>query len=421
MNRSPRTEALHVLTGLLDKRIPLSHQVSGLSPHAKVLVFGVSRQYYRLAAVADCLMQKRPAKTAVFACILMGLCELLYLDTPEHAVVSETVGLLRGKSLQFARGFVNALLRRACREKAELQAFLQTLKDKGLAPWLAERIKTDWPEHAPDILAASDCQAPMTLRVNARQSSTPEYLKRLQDAGIAASACQFSADGVVLKTPLDVTEVPGFLDGVVSVQDEAAQLACALLEVQPGMRVLDACCAPGGKLCHILEQVSAEVTGLDADASRMRRVLENCTRLGLAPRLLVGDAAHPDTWWDGRLFDRILLDAPCSATGVIRRHPDIRLLRTPKDVEKVVMLQRQLLDALWPLLAPEGILVYATCSILQAENAHQTAGFLAARDDCLLQTPSTLWGHPTGFGTQILPGEFGMDGFFYCVLRKKSL
>ncbi|KTD03793.1 Ribosomal RNA small subunit methyltransferase B [Legionella geestiana] len=421
MNRSPRTEALHVLTCLLDKRIPLSHQLQGVSPHAKVLVFGVSRQYYRLVAVADCLMQKRPAKTAVFVAILMGLCELLYLDTPEHAVVSETVGLLRGKSLQFARGFVNALLRRACREKAELQAFLLTLEDKGLAPWLAERIKSDWPHHAGNILAASDCQAPMTLRVNARQSSVSEYLKRLQDSGIEASACQFSADGVVLKVALDVADVPGFFDGVVSVQDEAAQLACALLEVQPHMRVLDACCAPGGKLCHILEQANAEVTGVDADASRMRRVEENCTRLGISPRLLVGDAAHPHTWWDGRPFDRILLDAPCSATGVIRRHPDIRLLRTPKDVETVVVLQRQLLDALWPLLAPGGMLVYATCSILQAENAHQIAGFVAGCEDCLLETPSTPWGHKSDFGTQILPGESGMDGFFYSVLRKKTL
>jgi len=261
---------------------------------------------------------------------------------------------------------------------------------------------------------------PMSLRVNRAHASAADYLTRLQDAGIDACPHEYSPNGITLTTPCDVHELPGFADGHVSVQDEAAQLATSLLALKPALRLLDACCAPGGKTCHILEtqpDLSACVA-LDIEKSRLARVQDNLNRLNLHATLVQGDALQPKTWWDGMPFDRILLDAPCSATGVIRRHPDIKLLRTEAEIISVTQLQHDLLQALWPLLAPGGLMVYATCSIMPEENEQQVNRFIATQTDCQFSASEHPWGHSTGHGWQILPGEHNMDGFFYSVLRK---
>jgi 16S rRNA (cytosine967-C5)-methyltransferase len=256
--------------------------------------------------------------------------------------------------------------------------------------------------------------------VNRCSAQRDAVLQELAVAGIPARAASISTDGVILETAMDVTALPGFDAGHFSVQDEAAQLAAGLLDVHPGMRVLDACAAPGGKTGHILESCPAvqELVALDSDALRSTRIRENLDRLGLQATLQVADAAQPEAWWDGRGFERILLDAPCSATGVIRRHPEIKLRRQPQDVGAAANLQAQLLAALWPLLAPGGKLLYVTCSVLAEENGDQIAAFLAAHDDVQPVPLPDTWGVAAGAGRQILTGQDGMDGFYYACLSK---
>ena len=259
----------------------------------------------------------------------------------------------------------------------------------------------------------------MTLRVNGARTDRASVLERLAAASLGASAHPFVASAVVLDAPCDVAALPGFAEGALSVQDGAGQLACALLAPEPGDRVLDACCAPGGKTGHLLEAaVGLDLLALDIDAARLGRVRENLDRLGYDADLRAGDAAQPDGWWDGRPFDRILLDAPCSATGVIRRHPDVKALRQPADLASLAARQRALLDALWPLLAPGGILLYATCSLVRAENDAVIADFLAAHADAAEQPIDAAWGRALPYGRQILPDEAGLDGFYYARLSK---
>ena len=237
------------------------------------------------------------------------------------------------------------------------------------------------------------------------------------------SILPYAPNGITLTTPCDVHDLPGFSDGDVSVQDEAAQLAVSLLDLKPGLRVLDACCAPGGKTGHILETQShlSACVALDIERTRLVRVQDNLNRLNVHATLVQGDGLHPESWWDGKPFDRILLDAPCSATGVIRRHPDIKLLRTESDITAVAEVQRGMLRALWPLLAPGGLMVYATCSIMPEENEQQIAPFIAENPDCQFKPRTQAWGQTTGHGWQILPGEHNMDGFYYSVLQKQRL
>ncbi len=425
LKKNERLQALRILTHVLQDKTPLLHfmQASAdLSPLSKELCFGVCRQYYRLQALADCLVNKRPKQMDIWVCLLMGLYQLHYLRIPDYAVVKETVGLLTPIKKTWAKGLVNAVLRSYCREQ---DALLTRLTDDtafiyGHPDWLVNKIKLAWPEHWQEILLANDAHPPMSLRVNQARGSTQAYLTRLDTAGIDATAHAYSSEGIRLTTPCDVNELPGFMAGEVSVQDEAAQLASSLLTLEPGLRLLDACCAPGGKTCHILElqpDLSA-CMALDIEKSRLSRVQENLNRLSLSANLIQGDALKPDTWWDGLPFDRILLDAPCSATGVIRRHPDIKLLRTEADIANIVQLQQDLLVALWPLLAPGGLMVYATCSIMPEENERQVAQFIDQQTDCQFLASDKPWGHSTGHGWQVLPGEHNMDGFFYSVLKK---
>jgi len=425
LKKNERLQALQILTTVLQDETPLLHLMQAsadLSPLSKELCFGVCRHYYRLQALADCLVNKRPKQMDIWICLLMGLYQLHYLRIPDYAVVKETVGLLTPIKKPWAKGLVNAVLRSYCREQ---EALLTRLTDNsafiyGHPDWLVKRIQQAWPQHWQSILQANDIHPPMSLRANRARASAADYLTRLQEAGIDACLHEYSPNGITLTTPCDVYELPGFADGDVSVQDEAAQLATSLLALKPALRLLDACCAPGGKTCHILEtqpDLSACVA-LDIEKSRLARVQDNLNRLSLHATLIQGDALQPKTWWDGMPFDRILLDAPCSATGVIRRHPDIKLLRTEAEITSVIQLQHDLLQALWPLLAPGGIMVYATCSIMPEENEQQVSRFIATQTDCQFLASEQPWGHSTGHGWQILPGEHNMDGFFYSVLRK---
>ncbi|CAM4463520.1 MAG: Ribosomal RNA small subunit methyltransferase B [Legionella sp.] len=426
MNKNERLHALKILTTLLVDKSSLSQlmpSAAEVSPMTKEICFGFCRHYYRLQAIANCLVAKKPKEIEIWVALLIGLYQLHYMNQPDYAVVKETVALLEKIKKPWAKGLVNAVLRNFCRQQQEL---LEKLKKDplflyGQPEWLLKRLKTDWPEHWQEIAQANDMHPPMTLRINVQKNSREEYLHALEKAGIGAQAHAVATEGITLNDPCDVRQLPGFAEGSISVQDGAAQLAASLLSLKPGLRVLDACCAPGGKTCHILETEPnlAVCVALDVDAKRLERVKENLNRLKLNATLLQGDASTPTAWWDGQLFDRILLDAPCSATGVIRRHSDIKLLRTAEEITAVSITQQNMLHALWPLLAQGGLLVYATCSIMAVENEQQVANFVSKTQDCKASRGDWHWGHATGHGQQILPGEQGMDGFFYTVLLKQ--
>lgn len=425
MKKNERLQALRILLKLLQDKIPLSHLMQStkdLSPLTKEICFGVCRHYFRLQALADCLVDKRPKALEVWVALLIGLYQLYFMQKPDYAVVKETVALLDQVKKSWAKGLVNAVLRTFCREQDSILVRLQNNDDfiYGHPTWFIHRIQADWPDDWQSILKANDNHPPMSLRVNQRHIERASYLARLEKSGIKAYPLAHSTVGITLEKPCDVNELPGFAAGDVSVQDEAAQLAVPLLSLQPGLRLLDACCAPGGKTCHILEsEPQLECVALDVDEKRLQRVSENLSRLKLQATLVKGDGLHPETWWDGRLFDRILLDAPCSATGVIRRHPDIKLLRTEAEITMVANLQLALLKTLWPLLAQNGLLVYATCSVMSQENNQQIEQFVANHNNCHFVEEEKPWGRKTSHGWQILPGEGNRDGFFYSVLRKE--
>jgi 16S rRNA (cytosine967-C5)-methyltransferase len=426
--KNERLQALKLLTDLLENRHSLAQIMpSGqeISPMTRELCFGFCRHYYRLEAIALRLVDKKPKAIEVWVALLMGLYQLHYMKTPDYAVVKETVALLEKTKKTWAKGLINAVLRRFCREQEHI---LTHLKDDpvfvyGQSPILLSHFKKDWPQDWQQIALANDAHPPMTLRVNTQRVSVANYLKLLKEKGITASLHAATPHGINLEIPCDVYNLPGFEDGLVSVQDGAAQLAVSLLDLKPGLMVLDACCAPGGKTCHILESEPglAGCVALDIEPKRLTRVKENLKRLRLTAKVTQGDALAVQSWWDMRLFDRILLDAPCSAVGVQRRHSDIKLLRTDEDIVAITQIQKGMLEALWPLLAPGGLMVYATCSIINEENEGQIASFVAKHGDCQVIKNETSWGRDTGHGRQILPGEYGMDGFFYSVLIKDIL
>jgi 16S rRNA (cytosine967-C5)-methyltransferase len=428
-----RARAARLISSVVDGGKSLSALLDESSAGAEQallqeLCYGVIRYWYRLDALAGQLLQ-RPLKRKdgdVRALILVGLYQLLYMRIPAHAAVTETVAATAGLRKAWSKGLVNALLRSFQRDSERLLTSIeQDPQASSLSPaWLLKLIQDGWPQHWRNIIAASNARAPMSLRVNLARNSRETYRQHLQAAGLEAHALALTEAGLQLASPCDVHTLPGFDAGDVSVQDGAAQLAAPLLDAQTGERVLDACAAPGGKTAHILErlqagQMTAEVIALDVETTRLARVDATLQRLQLAAKTISGDAAHPADWWDGQPFDRILLDAPCSATGVIRRHPDIRLLRRADDIPRLVETQQQILASLWPLLRPGGRLLYATCSILPQENAENIARFTRAHDDARLQPITADWGHDTGHGRQILPGEQDMDGFFYACLEKQ--
>ncbi|HUO67519.1 MAG TPA: 16S rRNA (cytosine(967)-C(5))-methyltransferase RsmB [Gammaproteobacteria bacterium] len=382
------------------------------------LVFGALRWYQRLEWQSARLLTKplKPGQLELGALLKVGLFQLQETRIPEHAAVSATVDAAAVLGHRDAAPLVNAVLRRFQRERGALDAALAGDDEARLSHprWLLDELAHDWPDDWQRICAANNSPAPMWLRVNERHTTRADYLARLQAAGFGARPDEQVPTAIALEAPQPVEALPGFAAGDASVQDVAAQRAVGFLDLAPGQRVLDACAAPGGKTCHILEACPGleEVWALDRDASRLERVRENLGRLGLAARLVPGDATRPEAWWDGRPFERILLDAPCSAVGVIRRHPDIKVLRRPEDVARAVALQGRLLRALWPLLAPGGRLVYATCSVLRRENDAQIAAFVADLESSGGPGTAQL------SGCQSLPGDADGDGFYYACLLK---
>ncbi|PIA73852.1 16S rRNA (cytosine(967)-C(5))-methyltransferase [Ectopseudomonas toyotomiensis] len=432
---NPRLAAARALTVVLSGKASLGSslppQLDKVEHHdralAQDLAFGAARWQPRLQLLADKLLEK-PFKTAdkdVEALLLIGLYQLLHSRIPEHAAIGETVGCAGALKKPWAKGLLNAVLRRAQREHEALYAELDRdpVLHSAHPRWLQKALKAHWPEHWQAICAANNAHPPLILRVNRRHGSRDAYLIELRSAGIEAKPCTFSRDGVRLLQPCDVAALPGFRDGRVSVQDEAAQLAADLMELAPGQRVLDACAAPGGKTCHLLEVEPGlgEVVAVDLEAKRLARVRENLERLGLEARLIAADGRATKVWWDGTPFQRILLDAPCSATGVIRRHPDIKLTRKPEDIPALAQLQGELLDALWPTLAPGGILLYATCSVLPTENSETIAAFLARTPDAREIAIEGDFGLQPVHGRQLLPQLDGHDGFYYAKLIKTAV
>lgn len=388
------------------------------------LAFGTARWQPRLSALAAKLLQKpfKAADADVEALLLVGLYQLLYTRVPAHAAIGETVGCADKLKKPWAKALLNAVLRRAQRESEALLAELEhdPVVRTAHPRWLQKSLKAFWPEQWEAICAANNAHPPMILRVNRRHHSRDAYLQLLADAGTNATPCVYSTDGIVLEAAADVRSLPGFAEGWISVQDEAAQLAADLLDLAPGQRVLDACCAPGGKTCHILEVKKglAGVVAVDLEAKRLVRVRENLARLGLSAELIAADGRDTATWWDGKPFQRILLDAPCSATGVIRRHPDIKLTRQPDDIAALAVLQGELLDALWPTLEVGGILLYATCSTLPTENTEVIQAFLARTSGARELDLATTAGIKQPHGRQLLAQEGGHDGFYYAKLIK---
>ncbi|WP_338521893.1 16S rRNA (cytosine(967)-C(5))-methyltransferase RsmB [Pseudomonas batumici] len=388
------------------------------------LAFGTARWQPRLSALATKLLQKpfKAADADVEALLLVGLYQLLYTRVPAHAAIGETVGCADKLKKPWAKALLNAVLRRAQRESEALLAELEhdPVVRTAHPRWLQKSLKAFWPEQWEAICAANNAHPPMILRVNRRHHPRDAYLKLLGEAGVGAQACAYSQDGIVLEEACDVRNLPGFNEGWISVQDEAAQLAADLLDLAPGQRVLDACCAPGGKTCHILEAQPqlAGVVAVDLEAKRLVRVRENLERLGLDAELIAADGRDTATWWDGKPFQRILLDAPCSATGVIRRHPDIKLTRQPDDIAALAALQGELLDAMWTTLEVGGILLYATCSTLPTENTEVIEAFLARTSGARELDIAGTFGVKQPHGRQLLAQQGGHDGFYYAKLIK---
>ena len=391
------------------------------------MAYGALRWHFQLLPLLHGFLEKpfKDKDADLEALLVIGFYQLLHMRVASHAAVKETVEATAVLKKDWAKGMTNAVLRRVLREESALRARIATDEQLTLAhpAWLLARLKEIYPDNWHSIASANNARPPLCLRVHSGKISRAAYHDQLTQAGIAARLVPDVDSALILESPVPVEALPGFRLGEVSVQDAGAQLAAMALDARPGDRVLDACAAPGGKAAHILECVpQVSLVALDVDAQRLGRVRENFARLGLAGTVTQGDAADPSGWWDGQPFDRILLDAPCSATGVIRRHPDIRLHRTPADIVRLAATQTRLLDALWPLLAPGGKLLYVTCSILPEENAQQMAAFHARQPDAQAWIPAhaALERHarPAGTGFQILPGSADMDGFYYAGVTK---
>jgi 16S rRNA (cytosine967-C5)-methyltransferase len=391
---------------------------------AAQLAYGSLRLYPRLARwTALLLARPLPARDAeVQALLAIGLYQIEASRVPDHAAVDASVEAARELGRSRHAGLVNACLRRWLRESDALKARVAREPEVIHAHprWWLDALAADWPRDWESLVAANNEQAPLWVRINRRRTTREAWCARLAEAGVAAAPWDPAPEALRLERALPVEDLPGFAQGEVSVQDGAAQLAAGLLAPQPGMRVLDACAAPGGKAGHLLERCDdIALTALDVAPARLERVRDNFARLGLEAEVLAGDAADPAGWWDGRAYDRILLDAPCTGSGVVRRHPDIKLLRRSGDTAKLAARQEALLEALWGLLAPGGRLLYATCSIWRAENAAQASAFLRRHPEArAVDLGEPGWGRRAGPGRQLLSGEAGVDGFYYaCLVR----
>jgi len=391
------------------------------------MVIGTLRWQARLEAIRAQLLKKKLKEKDedINQLILIGLYQILYMDTPEHAAVSETVAVVQKLKKPWAKALVNGVLRNFIREQQTLcdEADLKPAQKYSHPQWLFKALRKGYPDDWQAIMQANNEIAPLTLRVNTIQQSRDELLTKLAEADIKASAHSTAPQGIVLESSTDITQLPTYESGGFSVQDGAAQQAANILQPKPQERILDACAAPGGKTTHLLELSNnqANVFALEKAPERMERLAENLHRLELDADYAVGDASCPEDWWDGKDFDKILLDAPCSATGIIRRHPDIKWHRTEEDINALVEIQSAILKALWPTLKPGGKLLYATCSVLPHENTLQVQQFVESETSAKvipLDLETTLTFETPG--NQYLPGRLGMDGFFYCLLEKEK-
>ena len=385
------------------------------------LSYGVVRWYYPLHFLASCLLSKtlKARDHDIEALLLLGLYQLFYLRTPAYAAVSASTEAARVLGKPWACGLINGVLRQAERQQPALFKALQNSSSTASAhpQWLLQALQNAWPQDWEAIIEANNQHPPQSLRVNCRRLSRKDYLKQLHERGIKAEVAAHTDVGIDLAEPTDVAKLPGFAEGICSVQDPAAQLAAPLLKAQTGERILDACSAPGGKTGHILELTDGiELWAVDKSADRMALVSDNLNRLRLSAHLITADAADIEQWWDGKLFDRILLDAPCSGSGVIRRHPDIKVLRQAEDIPALATQQLHLLTALWPALKNGGLMLYASCSVLPDETHQLIDIFCRSQAGACADPIKASWGRIAGPGRQILPGS--MDGFFYARLRK---
>jgi 16S rRNA (cytosine967-C5)-methyltransferase len=394
-------------------------------PLAMELVNGVLRWRFRLEALLAKLLSRplRKKDVDIQLALLLALYELIELSTPDYAVVNEAVTQTRRVGKKWASGMVNGVLRSFIRDR---EALLTSIDEDEVARfshprWLIDLLKQDWPQQTAQILDANNQRPPMWLRVNAAKTSVEDYMKRLDAQQIKAVRHPLADVAVKLESPMDVSHLPGFTQGLVSVQDAAAQLAAKLLGAENGERVLDLCAAPGGKTCHLLESAAnIEMTAVELEPLRMQRVQQNLDRLGLHAELIVGDATDTQSWWDGRTFDRILVDAPCSASGVIRRHPDIKSLRHVDDLDSLTKIQQQILLQALSMLKPGGTLLYVTCSVLKRENEQQIAQLMSVREEAVEIDIDETWGIPCAHGRQLLPGDMDGDGFYYARLKKQD-
>jgi 16S rRNA (cytosine967-C5)-methyltransferase len=426
MERAQRVAAKAVRRVLAGTALPTA--LAGASDAAAVdralaqeLAYGTLRFLGQLRAIVQYLADRPLADANVEALLWVALYQLLHTHAPAHAVVDCAVRATARLKRSSAQGLVNAVLRNFIRRRdTVLAAVGRTPEARFSYPgWWIERLQTEQPEHYAAILDAGNARPPLCLRVNVRRLSADDYAAALGADNIAAT--RVGVAGLILDKPRPATALPGYASGWFSVQDAGAQLAAPLLGARDGMRVLDACAAPGGKTTHLAELANLDLTAVDVDAERLGRVADNLERLGLSARLIAADASVPADWWNGVPFDRILADVPCTASGVVRRHADVKWLRRESDVAGFVEQQRRLLDQLWALLAPGGRLLYSTCSVFRAENAEQVDNFVARHPDAVraqLEWPHG-WACVAG---QLLPAEgdaeHNHDGFFYALLQK---
>ncbi|MGE4348448.1 MAG: 16S rRNA (cytosine(967)-C(5))-methyltransferase RsmB [Candidatus Berkiella sp.] len=403
----------------------ISQQYPKLSPSdhnfTASLIFGVLRWFYLLEHIIDSAMEK-PLKEKDFdikLLLLIGAYQLYFLNTPPHAAVNECVSACQTLRKIWAKGLVNALLNKLSKQPLEIEAYPIPIRTAHPL-WLMKTLKKDWGDRYINILEQNNQRAPLSIRVNQRKISRTEYSKLLTEAHIEMNPVANSSVALHLPENTKVSTLPGFKEGLFSVQDASAQWAAELLDIAPNQTILDACSAPGGKTTHILEKAPGPITLFSVERNKYKIALleENLARLQLQCTLINADASDLSQYWQTPVFDRILLDPPCSGTGVIRRHPDIKLLRQAQDIAELEQQQAQLLHALWPLLKPNGILLYSTCSILMSENEEQIAKFFNSNTDAIACPIEADWGIKLPYGRQILPGEANMDGFYYAKIKK---
>ena len=429
--KNVRAIAAQIITNLTRQRGSLSTQLTDFSNHPEIsllqeICFGTCRWYLALEFLLHKLVAK-PIKEKdqdVKSLILVGLYQLKELNIADHAVVNETVAASTALNKPWAKPLINAVLRKYQRNQQKLTKELeQSTPDirYSCPSWLLNEVNVAWKSKSQSILKGNNQRPPLTLRVNISKKSPEEIISLFSEHRIEADRGKLAKTAIYLEKPLPVEKIPGFYDGWVSIQDESSQLVPELLNLKPKVRVLDACSAPGGKTCAIIEseRLLTEVVALDESEPRLQKTRENLLRSGLMASLIRGDATKPSKWWDGRLFDRILLDAPCSGSGVIRRHPDIKILRREEDIQALTKIQAMMLDSLWQCLRPNGLFLYTTCSILPRENDSQIKNFLKRTDNAKYEGITADWGVECDYGRQLLTGDKkDHDGFFYSLLSK---